>query len=293
MVYKESFLNYLQYEKRYSQHTVVSYECDLTQFYHFCDSEMGQFNIQEFTHRDIRRWIVSLLQEGNSPRTVNRKLSTLKSFFRYLQRESFVEGNPMDKVIAPRQGKKLPSFVSEHSMQLLQEVDFGEGFVGTRDRLILELFYTTGMRLSELMGLTLGSFDHSADTLKVLGKWNKERILPMNDGVRALLESYLRERESCFGGKEQCLFLTRKGAPVYEKLLYRIVRKFLGKVTTQTKRSPHVLRHTFATHLLNNGADLNAVKELLGHANLSATQIYTHTTFEKLKGVYELAHPRA
>ncbi|MFA8436946.1 MAG: tyrosine-type recombinase/integrase [Marinifilaceae bacterium] len=290
---KESFLNYLQYEKRYSLHTVTSYDCDLTQFTEFCQDAIGVAVVEDSSYKDIRRWIVSLMNEGNSPRTVNRKLSSLKSFFKYLQRESIVEDNPMERVIAPRQGKKLPSFVSQQKMVELQDVDFGEGFVGLRDRLILEMFYSTGMRLSELMNLRVFSFDRSASTVKVLGKRNKERILPVGESLKRLLEEYLLVRNRKFGDEEGCLFLTEKGAPVYEKLLYRVVKKYLGQITTLSKRSPHVLRHTFATHLLNNGAELNAVKELLGHTNLSATQIYTHTTFEKLKSVYELAHPRA
>jgi integrase/recombinase XerC len=233
------------------------------------------------------------MNEGKSSRTVNRKLSSLKSFFKFLLRESVIETNPMDRVVGPKQGKKLPGFVAEHAMQVLREVDFGEGFEGVRDQLIVEMFYQTGMRLSELMNLKESSFDRSASLVKVLGKRNRERIIPVSKSLMNLLDEYQKVKLDNFKDSNDFLFVTKKGVPVYEKLLYRIVTKHLSKITTMTKRSPHVLRHTFATHLLNNGAELNAVKELLGHSNLSATQIYTHTTFERLNKIYKQAHPRA
>ncbi|MFA9370378.1 MAG: tyrosine-type recombinase/integrase [Labilibaculum antarcticum] len=292
MSYKESFLSYLQFEKRYSVHTILSYDCDLTQFFDFM-SKIEVDEIIDVNFKNVRKWIVFLMNEGNSSRTVNRKLSTLKSFFKFLLRESVVETNPMDRVVGPRQGKKLPGFVAEHAMQLLREVDFGEGFEGVRDRLVVEMFYQTGMRLSELMNLRLTSFDRQTSLVKVLGKRNKERIIPVSKSLEKLLDEYLEVKNGTFDERSDFLFVTKKGVPVYEKLLYRIVTKHLSKITTLAKRSPHVLRHTFATHLLNNGAELNAVKELLGHSNLSATQIYTHTTFERLNKVYKQAHPRA
>ena len=293
MSYKESFLSYLQYEKRYSAHTILSYDCDLTQFFDFYSKDKELDALEEINFKDVRKWIVFLMNEGKSSRTVNRKLSSLKSFFRFLLRESVIETNPMDRVVGPKQGKKLPGFVAEHSMQLLREVDFGEGFEGMRDQLVVEMFYQTGMRLSELMNLKLTSFDRSASLVKVLGKRNKERIIPVSKSLEKLIEEYIELRNKTFDEGSGFLFVTKKGVPVYEKLLYRIVTKHLSKITTLTKRSPHVLRHTFATHLLNNGAELNAVKELLGHSNLSATQIYTHTTFERLNDIYKQAHPRA
>ncbi|RKD96963.1 tyrosine-type recombinase/integrase [Marinifilum flexuosum] len=292
MSFKESFLSYLQYEKRYSAHTVISYDCDLTQFFEFYSSA-EDIQIEDITFKDVRRWIVFLMNEGKTSRTVNRKLSSLKSFFKYLLRESVIDSNPMDRVVGPKQGKKLPGFVAEHAMQVLREVDFGEGFEGVRDQLVIEMFYQTGMRLSELMNLKELDFDRSASLVKVLGKRNRERIIPVSEGLMRLLDQYLDQRFKTFGSLDGFLFVTKKGVPVYEKLLYRIVTKHLSKITTMTKRSPHVLRHTFATHLLNNGAELNAVKELLGHSNLSATQIYTHTTFERLNNIYKQAHPRA
>jgi integrase/recombinase XerC len=292
MSFKESFLSYLQYEKRYSAHTVISYDCDLTQFFEFYSSA-EEVQVEDITFKDVRRWIVFLMNEGKTSRTVNRKLSSLKSFFKYLLRESVIDSNPMDRVVGPKQGKKLPGFVAEHAMQVLREVDFGEGFEGVRDQLVIEMFYQTGMRLSELMNLKELDFDRSASLVKVLGKRNRERIIPVSEGLMRLLDQYLDHRFKTFGSLDGFLFVTKKGVPVYEKLLYRIVTKHLSKITTMTKRSPHVLRHTFATHLLNNGAELNAVKELLGHSNLSATQIYTHTTFERLNNIYKQAHPRA
>ncbi|MDQ2178228.1 tyrosine-type recombinase/integrase [Marinifilum sp. D714] len=292
MSFKESFLSYLQYEKRYSAHTILSYDCDLTQFFEFYSSA-DEIEVEDITFKDVRRWIVFLMNEGKTSRTVNRKLSSLKSFFKYLLRESVIDSNPMDRVVGPKQGKKLPGFVAEHAMQVLREIDFGEGFEGVRDQLVIEMFYQTGMRLSELMNLKESDFDRSASLVKVLGKRNRERIIPVSESLVKLLDQYLDLRFKTFGNLDGFLFVTKKGVPVYEKLLYRIVTKHLSKITTMTKRSPHVLRHTFATHLLNNGAELNAVKELLGHSNLSATQIYTHTTFERLNNIYKQAHPRA
>ncbi|WP_372751720.1 tyrosine-type recombinase/integrase [Labilibaculum sp.] len=292
MSYKESFLSYLQFEKRYSVHTILSYDCDLTQFLDFMSKNKVE-EISDVDFKNVRKWIVFLMNEGHSSKTVNRKLSSLKSFFKFLLRESVVETNPMDRVVGPRQGKKIPGFVAEHAMQLLREIDFGKGFEGCRDRLVVEMFYQTGMRLSELMTLKLTSFDRKTFLVKVLGKRNKERIIPVSENLDKLLEEYLEVKNKIFDDGSGFLFVTKKGVPVYEKLLYRIVTKHLSKITTLAKRSPHVLRHTFATHLLNNGAELNAVKELLGHSNLSSTQIYTHTTFERLNKIYKQAHPRA
>lgn len=294
MRYKESFLSYLQYEKRYSKHTLVSYDCDLSQFFSFLSSYgIEESEIVELNFKDVRKWIVFLMNDGCSARTVNRKLSSLKSFFKYLLRESIIQQNPMDKVVGPRQGKKLPNFIAEDSMRLLQEVDFGEGFEGIRDRLVVEMFYHTGMRLSELMNLKVSGFDRSASVVRVLGKRNRERIIPVSNNLETLLDEYLEQRFILCSDEDGFLILTNQGKPAYEKLLYRIVTKHLSKITSLSKKSPHVLRHTFATHLLNNGAELNAIKELLGHSNLSATQIYTHTSFERLNDIYKQAHPRA
>lgn len=294
MRWKESFLSYLQNEKRCSRHTIVAYDCDLTQFFDFYQEMNGEIEVADINYKDIRKWVVSLMNADVGARSVNRKLSSLKSFFKFLLREKAVEQNPMDRVVAPKQGKKLPNFVAEDAMRVLREIDYGGGFEGVRDHLILELFYLTGMRLSELMNIKERDIDRVTALIKVLGKRNKERIVPVSEKLFPILDEYLEAKKELFGSLDNdFLFVTKKGVPVYEKLLYRVVKKHLSKITTMQKRSPHVLRHTFATHLLNNGAELNAVKELLGHSDLSATQIYTHVSFERLNDVYQKAHPRA
>jgi len=245
-----------------------------------------------------------MLELGLTPRSVNRKLTTLKSYFRFLLREGLVDENPMRKVTSPKNAKRLPVFLEkEHIRQLLDDIEFDKGFPGLRDRLIIEMFYATGMRLSELVMMKESDLDFNHCTVKVLGKRNKERLIPFSNKIRDLLQLYLEERsgfiskisisEKEFKEDSLYLFLTDSGRKIYPKMVYRIVNRYLSKVTTLKKRSPHILRHTFATHLLNNGAELNAVKELLGHANLSATQVYTHNTIEKLKKVYKQAHPKA
>ena len=290
-----SFLKYIKVEKGYSAHTVRSYGDDVKQFFSFCglDPEMDQAD--KITHRQVRYWLSSIISQGFTPRSANRKLSSLRTFFRYLQREGAIKINPLTRIIPPKSGKRLPSFVGENEMKELLETErFTDDFTGVRDQLILELFYFTGMRLSELVGLTIDKIDFSSQTIKVLGKGNKERILPMHPELSKLISEYLIVRDEIELNKfEKTLFLTEKGKPIYSKLVYRIVRANLLNVTTLEKKSPHVLRHTFATHLLNHGAELNAIKDLLGHANLSATQIYTHSSFEKLKKTYKQAHPRA
>jgi len=289
----ESFISYLKYEKRYSKHTVVAYETDLCQFQLFCDKHFLDIPIYEISHKNIRKWIVFLMNEGCIASTVNRKLSSLRSYFKYLQRNAFIETNPMEKVVAPKQAKKLPFFMSEQQMLDLDKLEFKKDFEGVRDRLIIEMFYITGIRLSELMNIKIRDFDHSYSQVKVLGKRQKERIVPLTSGIVHFIVEYLKIRNQKFHSNSPFLFLTAKGEHVYEKLIYRVVKKNLSKVTTMRKRSPHVLRHTFATHLLNHGAELNAIKELLGHTNLSATQIYTHTSLDRLTGIYTQAHPRA
>jgi integrase/recombinase XerC len=301
---KDRFVAYIQFEKRYSPHTVTAYRNDLDQFYSYLDLQFGLSEIREVMHPMIRSWIVCLIEQGMKPRSINRKLTTLKSFFKFLLREGAVDQNPMRKIATPKDAKRLPVFLEkEHIRLLLDEIDFDQGFSGLRDRLIIEMFYATGMRLSELVMMKETDLDFHHCTVKVLGKRNKERLIPFSNKIRDLLKSYLEERSgfiskiqiSAEKGKEDSLylFLTDSGRNIYPKMVYRIVNRYLSKVTTLKKRSPHILRHTFATHLLNNGAELNAVKELLGHANLSATQVYTHNTIEKLKKVYKQAHPKA
>lgn len=290
---KERFLAYIQFEKRYSTHTVVAYRTDLEQFYTFLQVTFGTSEITGVTHHIIRSWLVSLMEQKLSTRSVNRKLTTLKSYFRFLIREGVVTINPMRRVISPKTSRRLPVFVEKEQMDiLLDSTLFEEGYAGMRNKLIMEMFYATGMRLSELVNLREADLDFHYHTIKVLGKRNKERLIPFSNRFAGLLKSYLEEKERVFGPNE-ALFLTNNGAKVYHKFIYMIVTRHLAGVTTLGKRSPHVLRHTFATQMLNNGAELNAVKELLGHANLSATQVYTHNTIEKLKTIYKQAHPKA
>ncbi|MBN2742410.1 integrase/recombinase XerC [Breznakibacter xylanolyticus] len=294
MQFIHSFLNYIQYEKRGSHHTVTAYEGDLKQFYNFLESNQIS-DWSRVTFRHIRQWMMNLLDAGVTARSVNRKVATLKSFFRFLLREGVLETSPTDKISAPKIPKRLPVFVKEKEMDLLLDhVEFGSDYPGVRNKLIIDLFYLTGMRLSELSSLTIPDVDLSGGVIRVTGKRNKQRIVPFTASMKASIIDYLLIRNSSFGssvGKH--LFLTDKGAPVYNKLIYRVVTGHLALVTTLAKRSPHVLRHTFATTLLNHGADLNAIKELMGHANLSATEIYTHNTFEQLNTIYKQAHPRA
>lgn len=288
-----SFLQYIRFEKRFSPNTVLAYEKDLEQFFNYQKSQYETDDPALINHAMIRSWIVSLMEQKISPRSINRKLTALKTYYKFLLKKGEIRINPMLKVQAPKTSKRLPVFVDQGKMQLLfSDVDFGEGFEAIRDRLILELFYATGMRLSELVGLTDQSIDLYHCTVKVLGKRNKERIIPFTDKLKELIKAYVDARKVVVH-PSPAFFITEKGKPVYPKLIYRIVTARISSVTTLEKKSPHVLRHTFATHMLNNGADINSVKELLGHANLSATQVYTHNTIEKLKQVYKQAHPRA
>ncbi|HKM93195.1 MAG TPA: tyrosine recombinase XerC [Prolixibacteraceae bacterium] len=293
MSFAEEFYKYLQFEKRYSAHTLVAYKTDLGQFIQFMNEVVGEFNYNEVTRKHIRSWVVRLMDSGVSARSVNRKVTTLKSFFKYLNREGITENNPAQLVSVLKTPKKLPNFVQEKNMnQLLDMNMFPDDFEGKRDKLILSLFYGTGVRLAELKNLAIFNIDQKECTIKVLGKGDKERVVPYPREINRAVDEYLLFRNE-YGSCCKFLFITLKGEQVYDKLIYRVVNKYLAMVTTQSKKSPHVLRHSFATHMLNNGADLNAVKELLGHSNLSATQIYTHTTFEKLKQIYKQAHPRS
>jgi integrase/recombinase XerC len=268
------FLEYLEFEKRYSSHTIVSYKTDLLQFevYSLVIFEVG---LEEATHVMIRSWMVALVEKGISPRTINRKKSTLQVFYKYLKAKVLIEESPMQKVVAPKVKKRLPHY----------------DFFGSRDRLILELFYNTGMRLSELVELK--EVNILEDSIKVLGKRNKERIIPVTSFMRRKIIDYISLKRNEFPKSNQSLFVTDKGKKLYQKFVYRKVNHYLSLVTSKGKKSPHVLRHTFATHMLDNGAELNAIKEILGHASLSATQVYTHNSIEKLKNVYKQAHPRS
>jgi integrase/recombinase XerC len=293
----EGFLDYIEKEKRFSAHTVVAYSKDLDQFQHHITENLEITSITEVDHHDIRSWIVSILEDDKlQPTSVNRKISCLRSFYKYLVRNEIVVKNPMSKITSLKTKKRLPLFLEQSQMEnLLDKMKFGNDFSGVRDKLIVELLYCTGMRRAELIGLELANINNSKQELKVLGKRNKERIIPLSPQTINLISEYQRVLSGHFddtlSGKH--LLVDDKGKVMSDGFVYRKVNKYLRLVTTIGKKSPHVLRHTFATHMLNNGADLNAIKELLGHASLSATQVYTHNTIEKLKQIYELAHPRA
>jgi len=295
MSHKESFLQYLQIEKRYSLHTVRSYLNDLDQFYQFLLSLGLPEDPVGVTSHDIRAWIVSMLENNYSTVSVHRKISCLRVFYRYLRKEGIVKNDPLEKVVLPKRKKSLPVFIEEEAMNtLLDNFSFGDDFAGIRNRTIIELLYLTGMRRSELIGLKDNDVDLSDGSLKVTGKRNKQRIIPLVRPFIKRLDEYIRVRnENVATLNNGWFFITDKGNKLYDKYVYNTVNSYLAFVTTIEKKSPHILRHTFATHMLNRGADLNSIKELLGHANLSATQIYTHNTFEKLKKVYKQAHPRA
>lgn len=289
------FLKYLELEKRFSAHTIIAYQNDLDQFFIYLKDTYSLTSITEVRHFHIRSWVVQLIENKISTRSVNRKLSTLKTFFKFLKRRKEITENPMLKVIAPKVGKRLPVVVKEVEMgNLFEKIDFGEGYGAVRDEMIMELLYATGMRRSELIQLIPTNIDFYNQQIKVLGKGNKERLIPFAKPLADRLKNYLEVREDEFGlGEIAPLFMTNKGKKMYPKFVYNLVKKYLSQVTTVDQRSPHVLRHSFATHLSNNGADLNAIKELLGHSSLAATQVYTHNSIEKLKRVYQQAHPKA
>jgi len=295
MDHKESFLQYLLVEKRYSSHTILSYKNDLDQFSVFLVNLGHSGSYSDVTSLEVRAWIVSMMENGLSAVTVHRKISCLRIFFRYLRKEGYVQHNPMDRIVLPKRSRKLPVFVAEESLDnLLDKFEFGDDFRGIRNRTIIEMLYMTGMRRAELIGLKNSDIDFDSSVLKVTGKRNKQRIIPVLESFKPRLTEYTTLRDQKFhSGNDDWFFITDAGNKLYDKYVYNTVKGYLAMVTTIEKKSPHVLRHTFATHMLNHGADLNSIKELLGHANLSATQIYTHNTFEKLKEVYKQAHPRA
>lgn len=286
------FLQYIQYRKNYSSYTVLSYHNDISQFQTFL---LSNYNLSidkaETTH--IRDWMVALRQEKQSPASINRKLSALKSFYKYLLREKQVNQNPTDGITSLKKPQKLPVFFRENEIDAAigshpaEENDFTEA----RKHIILEILYQTGIRRAELLGIKNSDFNFFSLTLRVTGKGNKERVIPISKELKEKIQSYLILKEEYIGNTSYFI-VTDKGEQAYPNFIYRIVKESMGQVSTQDKRSPHVMRHSFASSLLNNGADINAVKELLGHANLSATQIYTHTSFEQLKESYKKAHPR-
>jgi integrase/recombinase XerC len=289
------FLKYLQVERNYSVQTIRAYGDDLRQFLVFCAIDDSLQNFPTVSHRTIRAWLSHLLETNHTPRSVNRKLSSLRSFYKYLIKTGVVKENPLLKVVAPKMTKKMPVFLTtSEANQMLDQIDYPEGFWGLRDLLAIELFYFTGVRVSELANLKSADVNIPSLTIKVLGKGSKERLLPMHPELVPLLTEYFSQKDEYFPSNQTpYLIVTSSGAKPYSRMLYRIVNKYMSMVTSLEKKSPHVLRHTFATHLLNQGADINAIKELLGHANLSATQVYTHTSIDKLRSAYKQAHPRA
>jgi integrase/recombinase XerC len=292
-MFLEQFLKYLKFQKRYSQHTITAYNNDITQFSTFLTS-LSQ-NYSTANHQSVRAWVVNLMDDGLEAKSVNRKISSLRSFYKYLLKEDIIIKNPVAKVQTPKVAKKLPSFVSDDKLSfLLDDSVFTNEFESIRDKLILELLFGTGIRLNELLQLRLGDIQLAEKTLKVLGKRNKERIIPIHSTLINSLNNYITLRnEKQFINSSDSLIITNNGNAAYAKFIYRVVHQYLSLITTQDKKSPHVLRHTFATSLLNKGADINAIKDLLGHANLAATQIYTHNSIERLKSIYKQAHPKA
>ncbi len=290
---KESFLQYISTEKRYSRHTVTSYKNDIDQFMGWLDRVRPGADLVSVNHADVRGWMVSLLEEGASAGTVHRKMSALRTLFRYMRRHELISADPMTGLKLPKKPKQLPVFIAEDALsKLFDEFRFGDNFSGIRDRTVVEFLYLTGMRRSELTGLRDADVDLSAGQVRVTGKRDKQRVIPLAAGFVKSLRSYIEAREEK-GFSGGWFFVTDRGNKMYDRAVYNIVTRYLAMVTTVEKKSPHVLRHTFATHMLNYGADLNSIKELLGHASLSATQVYTHSTFEQLKKIYKQAHPRA
>lgn len=291
----QPFINYLRYEKRYSANTITSYKTDLDDFFAYLRNKFGDTALQDINHTFIRSWLASLKENGLAAKSINRKISSLKSFFKYCVRTEVLKDSPMGKVISPKIGKRLPVFVKEEETKQLVEAlnSAAENWKSLNAKMLITIFYNTGMRLSELIALKENQIDFGRSSIKVLGKGNKERVIPVSKETIASIREYQQLKNKEIGSKEEYLLVTEKGKKLYPKYAYLLVNHYLGAAGTLDKKSPHVLRHTFATHLMNNGADLNAVKELLGHSSLASTQVYTHNTIEKLKDIYKKAHPKA
>ena len=288
---KEAFLNYLRFEKRYSQHTIISYQNDLEQFLSSIIADFDAPRLKDINAAMVRTWLAGLMNKKLTAKSINRKISTLKSFFKFLMKEGVIDTTPMSIINSPKISKRLPMYVEEKDIKtLFEHVEFTDDWKGRTEKLVLELFYNTGMRVSELINLKASQLDGSYNHIKVLGKGNKERIIPVNKALTETLQRYIGEKPI---NAAENIFVNEKGKQLYAKEVYNLVKKHLSLVTTINKKSPHILRHSFATHLTNNGADLNAVKELLGHSSLAATQVYTHNNIEKLKAVFKKAHPKA
>lgn len=291
----QPFLDFLKFEKRYSRHTVLAYQNDLVSFFDFVVTDFGGMDLPQINHTVVRSWLASLKNnEDLTAKTLNRKISTLKSFFKYQIKTGVIQQTPMAKVVAPKNEKRLPNFVADDDIKsLFEKTEFPDSWEGHTDRLLLMIFYQTGMRLSEAIGLKESGIDFSVHAIKVLGKGNKERIIPMSPELKVEIKTYIQKKRTKITDVRETLLVTEKGQPLSPRAVYASVNQYLAGVTSIEKKSPHVLRHTFATHLMNNGANLNAVKELLGHSSLAATQVYTHNSIEKLKNIYRKAHPKA
>jgi len=294
MLQFSAYVNYLSFEKKCSPHTVLAYTKDLESFSNFCLQEYDSEEIRDCVYSQIRSWIVSLVDEGVSSRTVNRKVASLKSYYKFLLKVEEIKVSPLIKHKVLKASKKIQIPFSVKEMEVvLQDIEYENTFEGERDRLMIELFYATGIRKAELIGLKTSDVDLRSKTIKVLGKRNKERIIPLTAVLVDGMAGYLQKRKRLLvEGETDSLFLTKRGAKIYDSLVYRVINLYFSRASSKLKKSPHVLRHTFATHLLNEGADLNAVKELLGHTSLAATQVYIHSSMTKLKEVYSKAHPR-
>jgi integrase/recombinase XerC len=288
-----SFLEYLRFERNYSEHTLTAYKKDLNSFHEFCVNEFDLENLVGVNYSQIRSWIVLLVDDGISNNSINRKVSSLKSFYKFLQKTRQITQNPLVKHKALKVAKKVQvPFTIKEVNEVIEALGQGNDFTSLRNKLIVELFYSTGMRRAELIGLKINAVHIETQSLKVLGKRNKERLIPLIPSVVNTIRNYLIVRQE-MKLETDFLLVTEKGNKIYETLVYRVINNYFSKVSTKVKKSPHILRHSFATHLLNQGADLNSVKELLGHSSLASTQVYTHNSLEKIKEVYNQAHPRS
>ncbi|QTE22365.1 tyrosine-type recombinase/integrase [Polaribacter cellanae] len=289
----ESFLEYLSLEKQYSKHTVTAYKTDLLSFKDFCETEYDLENLLEVHYPIVRSWVVNLVDLGISNRSINRKATSITSFYKYLQRTGQIEGNPLSKFKALKVEKKVQVPFSQREInEVIKSISLQEDFVSIRNKLIVELFYSMGLRRIELINIKESDVNFSDNTIKIIGKRNKERFAPILGSVLETLRKYL-ELKKQYQSTKDVLFITEKGNKIYETLVYRIINSYFSQVSSKVKKSPHILRHSFATHLLNEGANLNSVKELLGHSSLASTQVYTHNSLDAIKKVYNQAHPRS
>ena len=290
----QSFLDYLKFQKRYSQHTVISYQNDVSDFFNFIQEKYGKLSLPEISATLVRTWLAHLKQNKIASKSINRKISALKSFFKYQLKQEAISVSPMTVIVSLKVSKRLPSFIEEKEMEtLFNHVEFEDTWEGRTNRLLMQIFYQTGMRLSELINLKESQIDKSNSNIKVLGKGNKERIIPVNNQLLTAVFSYINDKKNIENEDTVFLLINKKGKKLQPRYVYGKVKEYLNYVTTNQRKSPHILRHSFATHLTNNGADINAVKELLGHSSLASTQIYTHNSIQKLKDIHKKAHPKS